>query len=140
MLDESARIAHGSGSDRGRGRLFPVVGLGKGKLSLAKDPLEIHRHNLNELSAEGVPVLENPLGNRGAGIGEVTLDHLAHKIEFFERGIVVFTPKGDMIELPEGATGIDFAFALHTDIGLHLDKLTANDKIIPLSQELSDGD
>jgi len=62
------------------------------------------------------------------------------KVEFFERGIVVFTPKGDLVELPEGATGVDFAYAIHRDIGDHCDKVKVNGKIVPLSQPLNDGD
>ncbi|MEM3455018.1 MAG: RelA/SpoT family protein [Candidatus Micrarchaeia archaeon] len=62
------------------------------------------------------------------------------KIELFERGVVVFTPKGDMIELPNGSTALDFAFALHTSIGLNADKIKVNGKIVPFNQVLNDGD
>lgn len=62
------------------------------------------------------------------------------KVEFFERGIVVFTPKGDMVELPEGSTGVDFAYAIHREIGDHCDRVKVNGKAVPLSQPLKDGD
>ena len=62
------------------------------------------------------------------------------KIELFERGIVVFTPKGDMIELPNGATALDFAFALHTSIGLNADKIKVNGKLVSFDHQLNDGD
>jgi len=62
------------------------------------------------------------------------------KIELFERGIVAFTPKGDMIELPPESTALDFAFMLHTSIGLHTDKIKINGKIVPLSHPVADGD
>ncbi|MEM3369825.1 MAG: RelA/SpoT family protein [Candidatus Micrarchaeia archaeon] len=62
------------------------------------------------------------------------------KIELFERGVVVFTPKGDMVELPNGSTALDFAFALHTSIGLNADKIKVNGKIVPFNQVLNDGD
>ncbi|MCX8202358.1 MAG: RelA/SpoT family protein [Candidatus Micrarchaeota archaeon] len=62
------------------------------------------------------------------------------KIELFERGVVAFTPKGDMIELPNGSTALDFAFALHTSIGLNADKIKVNGKIVPFNHILSDGD
>ena len=62
------------------------------------------------------------------------------KIELFERGIVVFTPKGDMIELPNGATALDFAFALHTAIGLNADKIKVNGKLVSFDHQLTDGD
>ncbi|VVB74042.1 HD domain protein [uncultured archaeon] len=62
------------------------------------------------------------------------------KIELFERGVVAFTPKGDMIELSEGSTALDFAFMLHTSIGLHADKIKVNGKIVQLSHPIGDGD
>lgn len=62
------------------------------------------------------------------------------KIELFERGVVAFTPKGDMIELSEGSTALDFAFMLHTSIGLHADKIKINGKIVQLSHPVADGD
>lgn len=62
------------------------------------------------------------------------------KIELFERGIIVFTPKGDMVELPHGATALDFAFALHTSIGLNADKIKVNGKLVSFDHQLNDGD
>jgi GTP pyrophosphokinase len=62
------------------------------------------------------------------------------KVELFERGIVVFTPMGDMLELPEGASGVDFAYAIHRDVGEHCDKVKVNGRIVPLSESLKDGD
>ena len=41
------------------------------------------------------------------------------KIDLFEDEVFVFTPKGDVKSLPAGATPVDFAFSVHTDIGLH---------------------
>ena len=54
--------------------------------------------------------------------------------------IFVFTPKGDLHQLPKGATPIDFAFAIHTDIGLHCEKAKVNDQVVPLSTTLSSGE
>ena len=54
--------------------------------------------------------------------------------------IFVFTPKGDLHQLPKGATPIDFAFAIHTDIGLHCERAKVNDQIVPLSTTLSSGE
>lgn len=61
------------------------------------------------------------------------------KIDFFGDRIFVFTPKGDVIDLPEGATAVDFAYAIHTDVGNHCAGAKANDKIIPLNQPLQNG-
>ena len=54
--------------------------------------------------------------------------------------IFVFTPKGDLHQLPKGATPIDFAFAIHTDIGLHCSTAKVNDQVVPLSATLSSGE
>ena len=53
--------------------------------------------------------------------------------------IFVFTPKGFLHQLPKGATPIDFAFAIHTDIGLHCSTAKVNGQIVPLSATLSSG-
>jgi GTP pyrophosphokinase len=62
------------------------------------------------------------------------------KIELFQDEIFVFTPKGDLHQLPKEATPIDFAFAIHTDIGLHCLTAKVNGQIVPLSTPLSSGD
>ena len=54
--------------------------------------------------------------------------------------IFVFTPKGDLHQLPKGATPIDFAFAIHTDIGLHCATAKVNDQVVPLSASLNSGE
>ena len=54
--------------------------------------------------------------------------------------IFVFTPKGDLHQLPKGATPIDFAFAIQTDIGLHCTTAKVNDQVVPLSATLSSGE
>ena len=54
--------------------------------------------------------------------------------------IFVFTPKGDLHQLPKGATPIDFAFAIHTDIGLHCAMAKVNDRVVPLHAPLSSGE
>ena len=62
------------------------------------------------------------------------------KIDLFQDEIFVFTPKGDLYQLPKGATPIDFAFAVHTDIGLHCTTAKVNDQVVPLSTELKSGE
>lgn len=58
------------------------------------------------------------------------------KRELLKDSIFVFTPKGDVIELPAGATAIDFAFAIHSDVGAHCLGAKADGAIIPLDGEL----
>jgi guanosine-3',5'-bis(diphosphate) 3'-pyrophosphohydrolase len=62
------------------------------------------------------------------------------KIELFQDEIFVFTPKGDLHQLPKGATPLDFAFAIHTDIGFHCLTAKVNGQVVPLSASLQSGD
>ncbi len=54
--------------------------------------------------------------------------------------IFVLTPKGEIVELPEGATPLDFAFTVHTDLGLSFSAARVNGNIVPLSYNLENGD
>src|SRR3989344_745525 len=62
------------------------------------------------------------------------------KIDFFKNRIFAFTPKGDVKDLPEGATPIDFAYAIHTDLGHATKGAKINGKIVPLNHKLVNGD
>jgi GTP diphosphokinase / guanosine-3',5'-bis(diphosphate) 3'-diphosphatase len=62
------------------------------------------------------------------------------RIDLFQDEIFVFTPKGDVKQLPKGATPIDFAFAVHTEVGLHCSGARINGRIAPLARELKNGD
>ncbi|HUF67778.1 MAG TPA: bifunctional (p)ppGpp synthetase/guanosine-3',5'-bis(diphosphate) 3'-pyrophosphohydrolase [Longimicrobiales bacterium] len=62
------------------------------------------------------------------------------RIDLFHDEIFVFTPKGDVKQLPKGATPIDFAFAVHTEVGYHCAGARINGRIAPLSRELKNGD
>ncbi len=62
------------------------------------------------------------------------------RIDLFQDEVFVFSPKGDLYKLPVGATPVDFAFAVHTDIGLHCIGAKVNGKIVPLNYKLKSGD
>tara|TARA_Y100001970_G_scaffold294081_1_gene446601 strand:+ start:5071 stop:7194 length:2124 start_codon:yes stop_codon:yes gene_type:complete len=62
------------------------------------------------------------------------------KINVFQNDIYVFTPKGDVIELPKNATAIDFAYAIHTQIGDKCVGAKINEKLQPLKTILKNGD
>jgi len=62
------------------------------------------------------------------------------KIDFFKHRIFAFTPKGEVKDLPDGATPIDFAYAIHTDLGHMTRGAKINGKIVPLHHELKNGD
>ncbi len=61
------------------------------------------------------------------------------KSEFFPKEIYVFTPKGRIVELPKGATPVDFAYAVHTDVGKNCVAANVERKPYPLSQALESG-
>ncbi|HYM68697.1 MAG TPA: bifunctional (p)ppGpp synthetase/guanosine-3',5'-bis(diphosphate) 3'-pyrophosphohydrolase, partial [bacterium] len=62
------------------------------------------------------------------------------KIDLFQNEVFVFTPKGDVIDLPAGATPVDFAFRVHTDVGYHTTGARVNGRLVPLSHALQSGD
>jgi guanosine-3',5'-bis(diphosphate) 3'-pyrophosphohydrolase len=58
------------------------------------------------------------------------------KLDLYQDEIFVFTPAGDVIQLPRGATPLDFAFAVHTEVGVHTQGAKVNGRLVPLSREL----
>ena len=66
------------------------------------------------------------------------LEHL--KVDLFPDEVYVFTPKGRIMPLPRGATAVDFAYAVHTDIGNRCVAVKLNQELMPLRTELKNGD
>jgi len=66
------------------------------------------------------------------------LEHL--KVDLFPDEVYVFTPKGRILSLPRGATAVDFAYAVHTDIGNRCVAAKINQELMPLRTELKNGD
>lgn len=64
----------------------------------------------------------------------------ALKMDLFKDEVYVYTPAGDVKELPEGATPLDFAFLIHTKVGQHCAGVKVNGRLMPLSTELKNGD
>ncbi len=62
------------------------------------------------------------------------------KVDLFQNEIFVFTPQGDVIQLPTSSTPVDFAFSVHTQVGLHCIGAKVNGKIVPLNTQLQNGD
>lgn len=62
------------------------------------------------------------------------------KISLYQDEVFVFTPKGDLMRLPKGATPLDLAYAIHTEVGHHCSGAKANGRIVPLRYELKSGD
>ncbi|HOJ94841.1 MAG TPA: RelA/SpoT family protein, partial [Fervidobacterium nodosum] len=70
--------------------------------------------------------------------GYASLDDLKKELQMSE--VFVLTPKGEIIHLPYGATPIDFAYAVHTEIGHHFAGAKVNGKIVPIDYQLNNGD
>ncbi|WP_318342658.1 RelA/SpoT family protein [Flagellimonas baculiformis] len=62
------------------------------------------------------------------------------KLNLYAKEIFVFTPKGDLKSMPKGATALDFAFNIHTEIGMKTRGAKVNGKLVPLGTELHSGD
>lgn len=62
------------------------------------------------------------------------------KIDVFKDRVFMFTPQGDVIDLPEDSTPIDFAYAIHTDIGNTCTSAKVNDEVVSLNRTLKNGD
>lgn len=72
-----------------------------------------------------------------AGDSEEFLEHV--KVDLFPDEIYVFTPKGEILELARGATAVDFAYAIHSDIGNSCVTARINRRLVPLKAELETG-
>ena len=88
----------------------------------------------------GVPdwVKELATADHGNVESEEYLDRL--KTDFFSHRVFVFTPKSDVIDLPLGATPIDFAYAVHSDVGNKMSGARVNGKMVSLDTALRNGD
>jgi guanosine-3',5'-bis(diphosphate) 3'-pyrophosphohydrolase len=62
------------------------------------------------------------------------------KVELYADEVFVFTPRGDVKEFPAGATALDFAYAVHTDVGHHCTGARVNGRLVPLRYQLKSGD
>ncbi|MGC6479501.1 MAG: RelA/SpoT family protein [Flavobacteriaceae bacterium] len=78
-------------------------------------------------------VLENNTGNAVDFVNDF-------KLNLYAKEIFVFTPDGELKSLPQGATALDFAFSIHTEVGMKSRGANVNGKLVPLSRELKSGD
>ncbi len=94
--------------------------------SAAEDNLDAWINRLQE-------ALENPETNAVDFVEDF-------KLNLYAKEIFVFTPNGDLKSLPKGATPIDFAFSIHTEVGMRTRGAKLNGKLVPLGTELQSGD
>lgn len=62
------------------------------------------------------------------------------KTNLFNEEVYVYTPKGDLKIIPKGATALDFAFEIHSDVGYHATAIKVNNKLVPMGYKLNNGD
>jgi len=94
---------------------------------------------INELQQKTHQWLQNLLESLAqSGDSVEFLEHL--KIDLFPDEVYVFSPKGKIFAMPRGATAVDFAYAVHTDIGNRCVACKVNDELVPLRTELRNGD
>ncbi|MES1999042.1 MAG: bifunctional (p)ppGpp synthetase/guanosine-3',5'-bis(diphosphate) 3'-pyrophosphohydrolase [Pseudomonadota bacterium] len=74
----------------------------------------------------------------GGGDSAEFLEHI--KVDLFPDEVYVFTPKGKILSLPRGATAVDFAYAVHTDVGNHCSAVKVNGELMPMRTQLRNGD
>jgi len=99
--------------------------------------MEDNEHNLFTNNA-ATGWLNNLLElQKGAGNSEEFLEHV--KIDLFPDEVYVFTPRGKIMELPKGATVIDFAYAVHSDVGNHCVAARVDRRLVPLRSRLFNG-
>ncbi len=79
-------------------------------------------------------ILDDPNSDAVEFLGDFRSNNL------FNEEVFVYTPNGDMKILPKGATALDFAFSIHTDIGYHCQAVRVNNKIVPMGYQLRNGD
>jgi GTP pyrophosphokinase len=94
---------------------------------------------INELQQKTHQWLQNLLESLAqSGDSVEFLEHL--KIDLFPDEVYVFSPKGKIFAMPRGATTVDFAYSVHTDIGNRCVACKVNDELVPLRTELRNGD
>ena len=95
--------------------------------------------SLNELQKKTHQWLQSLLEiQSGSGTSTEFLEHV--KVDLFPDQVYVFTPKGKILSLPRGATAVDFAYAVHTDIGNRCVAVKINQELMPLRTELKNGE
>lgn len=104
------------------------------KYKNSKDGIESGAHTgVDGWLARIKDILENPSSNALEFLDEF-------KLQLIHEEIFVFTPNGDLKKLPVGATALDFAFEIHTQVGSKCIGAKVNNKLLPLSHKLSNGD
>ncbi len=104
-----------------------------------KEETRANNNNIEKLAVDKFNWLRELVSShQGTNSSDEFLENI--KQDLFEGEIYVFTPKGDVKELPEGATPVDFAFSVHTDVGMRVVAARVNGRIVTLKHKLRNGD
>lgn len=116
--------------------LLPSITALKRQLAFSKKPVTLQEHGKFPNAPEWVKQLAETQHN--VSQSEEFLNTL--RTDFFNHRIFIFTPQGDVVDLPINSTPIDFAYAIHSDIGNHIAGAKVNAKMTALDTELKNGD
>lgn len=107
-----------------------------------KNGAEDHFQTRTTPHQDKIPRWISQIGNMYTNKEKSSTDDFIEDIkkDFFSNRIFVFTPKGDVVDLPVGATPVDFAYAIHSEIGDHTAGAKVNKKLVQLETELRNGD
>lgn len=94
---------------------------------------------VSEKQAAWIEKLQNLVNRFQEWVDRETFKHELD-VEILQKNIFVYTPKGDIIELPEESTVLDFAFRVHSDVGLKFKHALVNNKIVPIDYKVKTGD
>ena len=100
---------------------------------------EGYRQNIDDRNFEKwVTEIREVLDNQQSLTTSELLDNI--KLNLYSKEVFIFTPKGEIKILPIGSTALDFAFSVHTDLGMKCLGAKANGKLVPISYKLQNGD
>ena len=105
---------------------------------IAENGIAAHWAYQNKKEAASAPAKEMAWVQKLRNWQSNSLEDL--KIDFLKDRLMILTPKGEVIDLPQGATPVDFAYAIHSEIGNHCVGARINGKISPLDSQLKSGD
>lgn len=110
----------------------------------AKTGHTVSKSNVNELQSQRVKTqlewLQGIADLHKEFEGDAEDSTVSHALDLFSDQIFVLTPNGDVMDMPQGATPIDFAYMVHTDVGNRCVQAKVNGLIVPLDSELANGD
>lgn len=114
--------------------LLPIIGNGK------RNNPDIIKKKRPKYTRPTIPQWVQQIAESQKGVSESKefLDTL--RTDFFTYRVFVFTPKGDVVDLPVDSSPIDFAYAIHSDIGNHISGAKVNGKLVALDTKLKNGD